>query len=92
MKVPVVLEERVGRSLRKAMRDFLQAQRRLLPPFMNSPMGKGTMPDDDSLCVGAVRSTALREKAQANVAAVKPMIDDNSVPCNYLYGLAADGR
>ena len=30
-------------------------------PFLNSPMGKGTMPDDDPLSVGAARSTALRE-------------------------------
>ena len=30
-------------------------------PFLNSPMGKGVMPDDDSLSVGAARSTALRE-------------------------------
>ena len=30
-------------------------------PFLNSPMGKGTMPDTDDLSVGAARSTALRE-------------------------------
>ncbi len=30
-------------------------------PFLNSPMGKGTLPDDDPLSVGAARSHALRE-------------------------------
>ena len=30
-------------------------------PFLASPMGKGILPDDDSLSVGAARSTALRE-------------------------------
>ena len=30
-------------------------------PFLNSPQGKGVMPDDDSLSVGAARSLALRE-------------------------------
>ena len=30
-------------------------------PFLNSPQGKGVMPDDDPLSVGAARSTALRE-------------------------------
>ena len=30
-------------------------------PFLNSPMGKGVMPDDHPLSVGAARSTALRE-------------------------------
>ena len=40
------------------VREFLQ---RTQLPFLNSPMGKGTMPDDDPLSVGAARSTALRE-------------------------------
>ena len=30
-------------------------------PFLNSPMGKGVMQDDNPLSVGAARSTALRE-------------------------------
>jgi len=30
-------------------------------PFLNSPMGKGVMPDDHPLSVGAARSHALRE-------------------------------
>ena len=30
-------------------------------PFLASPMGKGILPDDDPLSVGAARSTALRE-------------------------------
>ena len=30
-------------------------------PFLNSPMGKGVMPDDHPLSVGAARGTALRE-------------------------------
>lgn len=30
-------------------------------PFLASPMGKGVLPDDDPLSVGAARSTALRE-------------------------------
>ena len=30
-------------------------------PFLASPMGKGILPDDDKLSVGAARSTALRE-------------------------------
>lgn len=29
-------------------------------PFLPSPMGKGVIPDDHPLCVGAARSTALR--------------------------------
>lgn len=40
------------------IREFIQ---RTQLPFLNSPMGKGTMPDDDPLSVGAARSTALRE-------------------------------
>ena len=40
------------------VREFIQ---RTQLPFLNSPMGKGTMPDDDPLSVGAARSTALRE-------------------------------
>ncbi len=40
------------------IREFIE---RTQLPFLNSPMGKGTMPDDDSLSVGAARSTALRE-------------------------------
>ena len=145
------------------IREFIE---RTQLPFLASPMGKGTMPDDDALSVGAARSTALRdadlvflmgarlnwimhyglpprfnkdvriiqldiepeeiganvpaevalvgdgkavvgqlnraldnrqwfypsetpwratlqEKAQANLAAVQPMIDDESVPTNY---------
>ena len=30
-------------------------------PFLASPMGKGVLPDDNPLSVGAARSTALRE-------------------------------
>ena len=30
-------------------------------PFLNSPMGKGVMPDDHPLSVGAARSHALKE-------------------------------
>ena len=40
------------------VREFIK---RTQLPFLNSPMGKGTMPDDDPLSVGAARSTALRE-------------------------------
>ena len=40
------------------IREFIE---RTQLPFLNSPMGKGTMPDDDPLSVGAARSTALRE-------------------------------
>ena len=40
------------------VREFIE---RTQLPFLNSPMGKGTMPDDDPLSVGAARSTALRE-------------------------------
>ncbi len=40
------------------IREFVE---RTQLPFLNSPMGKGTMPDDDPLSVGAARSTALRE-------------------------------
>ena len=40
------------------IREFIE---RTQLPFLNSPMGKGTMPDNDSLSVGAARSTALRD-------------------------------
>ena len=40
------------------IREFIE---RTQLPFLASPMGKGTMPDDDALSVGAARSTALRE-------------------------------
>jgi 2-hydroxyacyl-CoA lyase 1 len=40
------------------VREFIE---RTQLPFLASPMGKGVMPDDDSLSVGAARSTALRE-------------------------------
>ena len=40
------------------VREFIE---RTQLPFLNSPMGKGVMPDDHSLSVGAARSTALRE-------------------------------
>ena len=40
------------------VREFIE---RTQLPFLNSPMGKGTMPDDHPLSVGAARSTALRE-------------------------------
>ena len=40
------------------VREFIE---RTQLPFLNSPMGKGTVPDDDPLSVGAARSTALRE-------------------------------
>ena len=40
------------------VREFIE---RTQLPFLNSPMGKGTMPDDSPLSVGAARSTALRE-------------------------------
>ena len=40
------------------VREFIE---RTQLPFLASPMGKGIMPDDDPLSVGAARSTALRE-------------------------------
>jgi len=40
------------------VREFIE---RTQLPFLASPMGKGTLPDDDKLSVGAARSTALRE-------------------------------
>ncbi len=40
------------------VRAFIQ---RTQLPFLASPMGKGILPDDDPLSVGAARSTALRE-------------------------------
>ena len=40
------------------VREFIE---RTQLPFLNSPMGKGVMPDDHPLSVGAARSTALRE-------------------------------
>ncbi len=40
------------------IREFIE---RTQLPFLNSPMGKGTMPDNDPLSVGAARSTALRD-------------------------------
>ncbi|MEZ5551228.1 MAG: oxalyl-CoA decarboxylase [Pseudomonadales bacterium] len=40
------------------VREFIQ---RTQLPFLASPMGKGILPDDDPLSVGAARSTALRE-------------------------------
>jgi 2-hydroxyacyl-CoA lyase 1 len=40
------------------VREFIE---RTQLPFLASPMGKGVMPDDDPLSVGAARSTALRE-------------------------------
>ncbi len=40
------------------VRQFIERTRL---PFLNSPMGKGTLPDDDPLSVGAARSHALRE-------------------------------
>ena len=40
------------------IREFIE---RTQLPFLASPMGKGTMPDDDALSVGAARSTALRD-------------------------------
>jgi 2-hydroxyacyl-CoA lyase 1 len=40
------------------VREFIE---RTQLPFLASPMGKGTLPDDDPLSVGAARSTALKE-------------------------------
>jgi 2-hydroxyacyl-CoA lyase 1 len=40
------------------VREFIE---RTQLPFLASPMGKGVMPDDHPLSVGAARSTALRE-------------------------------
>jgi 2-hydroxyacyl-CoA lyase 1 len=40
------------------VREFIE---RTQLPFLASPMGKGTLPDDDTLSVGAARSTALKE-------------------------------
>ena len=40
------------------VREFIE---RTQLPFLASPMGKGILPDDDPLSVGAARSTALRE-------------------------------
>ncbi len=40
------------------VREFIE---RTQLPFLASPMGKGVLPDDDPLSVGAARSTALRE-------------------------------
>lgn len=42
----------------QGVREFIQ---RTQLPFLASPMGKGVLPDDDPLSVGAARSTALRE-------------------------------
>jgi 2-hydroxyacyl-CoA lyase 1 len=40
------------------VREFIE---RTQLPFLASPMGKGLLPDDDGLSVGAARSTALKE-------------------------------
>ncbi len=40
------------------VREFIE---RTQLPFLASPMGKGVMPDDDPLSVGAARSTALKQ-------------------------------
>ena len=40
------------------VREFIE---RTQLPFLASPMGKGTLPDDDPLSVGAARSHALKE-------------------------------
>ncbi len=40
------------------VREFIE---RTQLPFLASPMGKGVLPDDDPLSVGAARSTALKE-------------------------------
>ncbi len=40
------------------VREFIE---RTQLPFLASPMGKGTLPDDDPLSVGAARSTALKD-------------------------------
>jgi 2-hydroxyacyl-CoA lyase 1 len=40
------------------IREFIE---RTQLPFLASPMGKGILPDDDPLSVGAARSTALKE-------------------------------
>ncbi len=50
-----------GMAWSRAEDDIREFIERTQLPFLNSPMGKGTMPDDDPLSVGAARSTALRE-------------------------------
>lgn len=50
-----------GMAWSRAEDEVRQFIERTQLPFLNSPMGKGVMPDDDSLSVGAARSTALRE-------------------------------
>ena len=50
-----------GMAWARAEEEIREFVERTQLPFLNSPMGKGTMPDDDPLSVGAARSTALRE-------------------------------
>ena len=50
-----------GMAWARAEDDIREFIERTQLPFLNSPMGKGTVPDDDALSVGAARSTALRE-------------------------------
>ena len=50
-----------GMAWSRAEEDVRNFIERTQLPFLNSPMGKGVMPDDSSLSVGAARSTALRD-------------------------------
>ncbi len=50
-----------GMSWSRAEDEVRQFIERTQLPFLASPMGKGVLPDDDPLSVGAARSTALKE-------------------------------
>lgn len=50
-----------GMSWSRAEEEVREFIERTQLPFLASPMGKGTLPDDDPLSVGAARSTALKE-------------------------------
>ena len=50
-----------GMAWSRAEDEVRQFIERTQLPFLNSPMGKGVIPDDDNLSVGAARSTALRD-------------------------------
>ena len=68
-----------GRVPRDEIREFIE---RTQLPFLNSPMGKGTMPDDDSLSVGAARSTALREADLVFLMGAPSQLDHALRPCH----------
>lgn len=50
-----------GMAMSRAENEVRRFIERTRLPFLASPMGKGILPDDDALSVGAARSTALRE-------------------------------